>query len=460
MMAAGAKLRSDPKATSMQHMMLPRSLAKVSIALLAVVAAAAALTFGPATSDAASTPCHLPGALGGGPSLASTLSVTNADGSVASADGTGYQVCITPNGSEAYSIVVALANDTEDLGTANLGRTFTITFSLPEGDSATSAELYADVQSYAIGTNARDITLVLKPVAVTSGTAGDDPTPLQDSLARITGDPTILLLPSESTEQDRNFFRNQLGLDRPLHEQYMTFVGRVLEGDMGNSFRYRQPALDIVLQRLPATLELAAVSMLFAIIIALPIGILAAVRRDSWIDTLARWFATLGQATPSFWLGLILILFFAVHLGWLPTSGRGGIQNIILPAITLGWFSAAAIARLTRSSMLEALQSDFVRFERLSGLPDRVIVLKHALRNAAIPIVTYMALQFGVLLSGAVVTETVFAWPGIGMIVVDAINGRDYPVVQAAVMVTAMFILILNLAVDLIYSWLDPRIRY
>ncbi len=187
MMAAGAMLRSDPKATSMQHMILPRSLAKVSITLLAVVAAAAALTFGPESSDAASTPCHLPGALGGGPSLASTLSVTNADGSVASADGTGYQVCITPNGSEAYSIVVALADDTEDLGTANLGRTFTITFSLPEGDTATSAELYADVQSYAIGTNARDITLVLKPVAVTSGTAGDDPTPLQDSLARITG---------------------------------------------------------------------------------------------------------------------------------------------------------------------------------------------------------------------------------------------------------------------------------
>ena len=210
----------------------------------------------------------------------------------------------------------------------------------------------------------------------------------------------------------------------------------------------------------PCYRSIAAVSMLFAIIIALPIGILAAVRRDSWIDTIARWFATLGQATPTFWLGLILILYFSVHLGWFPTSGRGGVENIILPAITLGWFSAAAIARLTRSSMLEALQSDFVRFERLSGLPDRVIVLKHALRNAAIPIVTYMALQFGVLLSGAVVTETVFAWPGIGMIVVDAINGRDYPVVQAAVMVTAMFILLLNLVVDLIYSWLDPRIRY
>ncbi|GGC66499.1 glutathione ABC transporter permease [Siccirubricoccus deserti] len=280
------------------------------------------------------------------------------------------------------------------------------------------------------------------------------------SLARVTGDPTISLLPTEATQEDRDFFRRQLGLDQPLHLQYLTFVGRVLEGDMGKSFRYRESALGIVLNRLPATLQLAAVSMLLATIIALPIGILAAVRRDTWIDTLARWFATLGQATPTFWLGLILILVFSVHLGWLPTSGRGGVENLVLPAITLGWFSAAAIARLTRSSMLEAMQSDFVRFERLSGLPERIVVLKHALRNAAIPIVTYMALQFGVLLSGAVVTETVFAWPGVGLIVVDAINARDYPVVQAAVMVTAMLILLLNLLVDLLYSWLDPRIRY
>jgi len=280
------------------------------------------------------------------------------------------------------------------------------------------------------------------------------------ALARVTGDPTILLLPTESTQEDRDFFRKQLGLDLPLHLQYLTFVGKVLEGDMGQSFRYREPALRIVLDRLPATLQLAAVSMVFATIIALPIGILAAIRRDTWVDTLARWFATLGQATPTFWLGLLLILFFSVYLGWLPTSGRGGIENLILPAVTLGWFSAAAIARLTRSSMLEAMQSDFVRFERLSGLPEWLVVLKHALRNAAIPIVTYMALQFGVLLSGAVVTETVFAWPGVGLIVVDAINARDYPVVQAAVMVTAMLILVLNLLVDLLYSWLDPRIRY
>jgi peptide/nickel transport system permease protein len=280
------------------------------------------------------------------------------------------------------------------------------------------------------------------------------------SLARLTGDPTILIVPTEATEEDRQFFRQQLGLDRPLHEQYWNFLSNILQGDMGVSFRYREPALDLVLSRLPATLELAFISMLLATLIALPIGVLAAVKRGSLVDTGTRWFATIGQSTPTFWLGLMLILVFSVDLGLLPTSGRGSWYHLVLPAVTLGWYSAAAIARLTRSSMLEVMESDFVKFERLSGLPERVIVLRHALRNAAIPIITYMALQFGVLLSGAVVTEQVFAWPGIGQTVVAAINMRDYPVIQAAVMVTAILFLLLNLAVDLLYSWLDPRIRY
>lgn len=279
-------------------------------------------------------------------------------------------------------------------------------------------------------------------------------------LARLTGDPTILLLPTEATEADRQFFRTQLGLDRSLPEQYLTFVTNALQGDLGQSFRYREPALDLVLDRLPATLELAVASMILATLIAIPIGVIAAVRRGSWIDTVTRWFATVGQSTPTFWLGLILIMIFAVDLGLFPSSGRGGIQHLILPAVTLGWYSAAAIARLTRSSMLEMMQSDFVRFERLSGLPEWVIVTRHALKNAAIPIITYMALQFGVLLSGAVVTERVFAWPGLGQMVVEAINMRDYPVVQAAVLVASLLFLLINLAVDLIYSWLDPRIRY
>jgi ABC-type dipeptide/oligopeptide/nickel transport system permease component len=280
------------------------------------------------------------------------------------------------------------------------------------------------------------------------------------SLARLTGDPTVLILPTEATEQDRQFLRNQLGLDKPLPEQYWTFLSRAVTGDLGNSFRYRTPALELVKSRLPATLQLAVASMLLAIIVAMPLGIISALKRGSMVDRGARWFATLGLATPPFWLGLMLILVFAVHLGWLPSSGRGSLSAMVMPTVALGWFSAAAIARLTRSSMLEAMQADFVRFERLSGLPERVIVLKHALKNAAIPIVTYMALQFGVLLSGAVVTERVFAWPGIGSLTVDAILERDYPVVQAAVLVAAMLFLLINFATDLLYSWLDPRIRY
>jgi peptide/nickel transport system permease protein len=278
------------------------------------------------------------------------------------------------------------------------------------------------------------------------------------AMARLTGDPTLTLLPAEATEQDRNFFRKQYGLDRPLPVQYLTYVGNVLRGDLGVSFRYREPALGIVLERLGATLQLAVTSMILATVVALPLGVLSAIRRGSWLDAAVRAFAALGQSTPSFWLGLILVLVFAVELGWLPTSGRGGLQHLILPAVTLSFFTAGAVARLTRANMLESMRSDFVRFERLAGLPEHAIVLRHALRNAAIPVVTFMALQFGVLLSGAVVTETVFAWPGIGLLVVDAISTRDYPVIQATVLVTAFLILLLNLAVDLLYGWLDPRI--
>lgn len=278
------------------------------------------------------------------------------------------------------------------------------------------------------------------------------------SLARLTGDPSLTLLPTESTEEDRNFFRTQYGLDKPIYLQYFTFAANVLQGDLGMSFKFREPALELVLDGLSATLLLGVTSMILAIVIALPLGILSAVYRDTWIDQTVRWMAALGQSTPSFWLGLLLIMFFAVYLGWLPTSGHGELKHLVLPAITLSFFTAGAIARLTRSNMLEAMRSDFVRFERLSGVSEWRIITRHALRNAAIPIVTFLALQFGVLLSGAVVTETVFAWPGIGRIVIDAINTRDYPVLQAAVLVSAFLILLLNLLVDLLYAWLDPRI--
>ena len=278
------------------------------------------------------------------------------------------------------------------------------------------------------------------------------------SLARITGDPALTLLPTEATQEDRDFFRKQYGLDQPIYLQYLTFAKNVVSGDLGTSFRFREPALQLVLEGLSATLLLGISSMILATIIALPLGVLSAVKRVTWIDTFTRWLAALGQSTPSFWLGLLLVLFFSVYLGWLPTSGHGELKHLVLPSLTLSFFTAGAIARLTRSNMLEALRSDFVRFERLSGLSEWRIVVRHALRNASIPIVTFLALQFGVLLSGAVVTETVFAWPGIGRIVIDAINTRDYPVLQAAVIVSAFLILFLNLLVDLFYAWLDPRV--
>lgn len=278
------------------------------------------------------------------------------------------------------------------------------------------------------------------------------------SLARITGDPALTLLPTEATQEDREFFRKQYGLDKPIYLQYLTFAKNVVSGDLGTSFRFREPALQLVVDGLAATLFLGISSMILATVIALPLGVLSAVKRDTWIDTCTRWLAALGQSTPSFWLGLLLVLFFSVYLGWLPTSGYGELKHLVLPALTLSFFTAGAIARLTRSNMLEALRSDFVRFERLSGLSEWRIVVRHALRNASIPIVTFLALQFGVLLSGAVVTETVFAWPGIGRIVIDAINTRDYPVLQAAVIVSAFLILFLNLLVDLFYAWLDPRV--
>jgi len=279
------------------------------------------------------------------------------------------------------------------------------------------------------------------------------------TLVRLSGDPVRLIMPSPASQEDLAFFRTQLGLDKPLPQQFLTFLGNALSGDFGKSFRYDEPALDLVLSRVPATVELAVASMILAVLIGVPIGIVAALRRGHLVDLLVRWFAMLGQSTPSFWLGMLLILVFAVHLQVVPSSGRGSVSHLILPAVALGWFSAASIARLVRSSMLEAMQSDFVKLERLVGLPERVIVMKHALRNAAVPIVTYMALQFGVLLSGAVVTEKVFAWPGIGQLTVNAIMFRDFPVIQAAVLVIAAFFLVINFAVDVLYRVLDPRIR-
>lgn len=278
-------------------------------------------------------------------------------------------------------------------------------------------------------------------------------------LARLAGDPVPLLMPAQASQADLDFFRNQLGLDKPVHEQFLRFLGNMARGDFGDSFRYDQPALALIFDRLPVTIYLAMTSMVFAALLGLPMGIVAAVTRNSWLDVVIRTAATVGQSTPLFWLALMLMLFFAVTLRWTPTSGYGTWQHFILPTVTLGWFSAASIARLTRSSMIEVLQSDFIRLQRLCGLPQHLIVLRHALRNAAAPIVTFMALQLGALLGGAVITETIFAWPGFGQLMVNAILFRDFPVIQAAIVVTAVVFLVINLLVDITYRILDPRVQ-
>ena len=279
------------------------------------------------------------------------------------------------------------------------------------------------------------------------------------ALARLTGDPTPLVMPSEATDADRAFFRQQYGLDLPLYEQYLVFLRNILSGDFGVSFRYREPAMNLVLAAIGPTLQLAGLSMLLAIIVGVPLGIAAALRPGSWFAAAVRGYAGLGQAMPSFWVALMLIMLFSITLPIFPSSGYGEAANFVLPCVTLGFFASASVTLLTWANMTEAMRSDFVQMERVLGIPNRLIVLKHALRNASLPIVTYLGLQFGLLLGGAVVTERVFAWPGVGQLVVEAILNRDFPVVQASVLLTAVLFMIINLCVDLLYAVLDPRIN-
>lgn len=280
------------------------------------------------------------------------------------------------------------------------------------------------------------------------------------TITRLSGDPTNVLLPINATEAERAAFRERMGLNRPWPAQYLLFLKNGLEGDFGESIKWHEPALPLVLSRLPATLELSVVSIFFAAVIGVSFGVASAVKPGTFIDRSAGLVAVLGQAVPPFWVGIMLILVLSVRLGLLPTSGRGDAANLIMPGITLGWFSTAAIMRLTRSSMLDALESDYILMARVKGISEAAVVMKHALRNAAIPVVTMISLQFGGMLGGAVVTESVFAWPGMGRLAVDAIYSRDYPVVQVAVLVASALFIIVNLGVDLLYGLIDPRIRY
>jgi peptide/nickel transport system permease protein len=279
-------------------------------------------------------------------------------------------------------------------------------------------------------------------------------------LLHLTGDPAALLLSPETTAETRAAFRAEHGLDDPLYVQYGRFVVAALHGDFGTSLRYGDPALDLYLERLPATLELSVSALFLATIIGVPLGVLAAVRRDSGLDALVRGVAALGQAVPSFYLGLLLIIAFGVALRVLPTGGSEGWDALILPSVTLATFLLAQTTRFTRGSVLEVLRHEYVRTARAKGLAERVVLYRHALKNALIPIVTVIGLQVGTLFGGAVVTETVFAWPGIGRLVVQAVGLRDFPLVQVTVMLTALIFVVVNLIVDVLYAYVDPRIRF
>ena len=276
---------------------------------------------------------------------------------------------------------------------------------------------------------------------------------------RLSGDPVPLLLPPDAPRSEIFRVRAELGLDRPLPVQYGVFLANVARGDFGRSIHFREPAMRVVWGYLPATLELGLTAFGLAVLVAVPVGLLSAVRRNSLVDHATMSLALVGQSAPTFFLGILFILVLSLKAGLLPTSGRGGAAHLVLPALTLGAFAMASVARLTRSAVLEVLGADFVRTARAKGLAERVIVVKHTLKNAALPIVTITGLQLGSLLGGAVVTETVFAWPGIGRLAIQSIYNRDYPVVQCAVFLSAVMFIVINFAIDLIYRLLDPRVR-
>ena len=278
-------------------------------------------------------------------------------------------------------------------------------------------------------------------------------------ILHLTGDPAALLLPPDASAEDIARFRKSMGFDDPVAVQYARFLKGALRGDFGESLRHGEPAMGLVIERMPATFELAGAGLLLALCLAIPAGIISAVRRNTPVDYVSTVVALLGQAMPTFWLGIMLILVFSVWLNWLPSSGRGDLQHLILPAVTLGLFTTARITRLTRSGMLEVLGQDYIRTARAKGVSEPPVVWKHALKNASIPIVTIVGIELGTLLGGSVITETIFAWPGVGRLSVQAIFNRDYPVVQAAVFLLASTFVIVNLLVDMVYTYLDPRIR-
>jgi peptide/nickel transport system permease protein len=276
----------------------------------------------------------------------------------------------------------------------------------------------------------------------------------------IPGDPVEIMLGESAVAAQKEELRRELKLDRPVVAQYVEFLGRLATGDLGVSFRSREPVLREILSRFPATLLLAAASLLLAVLIAVPLGILSAMRQHSLLDHLSAFLAMLGLSMPNFWLGPLLILIFSIRLGLFPVAGFGTARHLVLPALTMGTGMAAILMRMLRSSLLEEIRQEYVRVAAAKGLSRRATVLRHALKNSAIPVLTVLGLQFGALLSGSIITETIFSWPGIGRLMVQAIDARDYPLVQGCVLFIALCTVAVNLATDLLYSRLDPRIRY
>jgi len=279
-------------------------------------------------------------------------------------------------------------------------------------------------------------------------------------LARATGDPLHLILPMSATPEDYAEARRYLGLDRPYVEQYLSFVGRAVTGDLGMSLRARRPVSELIRQRLPNSLSLAIFAMGVSLVVAFPLGVLAAVKKGTALDRTAQVIAVLGQSLPTFWVAIVLVEFVAGRLQWLPAGGNEGFASYILPGFTLGWFVVAGMMRLLRSAMLEVLDSEYVKLARVKGVGESQVVWVHALKNALIPVITFAGIYFAILVTTAIVVETVFAWPGLGRLAYEGISSRDFPVIQAVVLTTAVIVAVVNLAVDCLYAVIDPRIRY
>lgn len=276
----------------------------------------------------------------------------------------------------------------------------------------------------------------------------------------LTGDPALFLLPPEATTADYQQLRQNLGLDRPIVVQYGEFLTRVVRGDFGKSITTRRPAREVLFERFPATLQLGAAAMVLAIVVGVPLGILSAIKRDTVYDNVAKLFATVGMAAPQFWVAIMGILLFGAILKWLPAYGRGGVDHLVLPAFVLSWSIMAGMVRLGRSSMLEILDSEFIKFARIKGLQERLVVWKHALRNALIPLLTFGGISLAGLLNGAIVVEVVFAWPGVGRLLLEGVVQRNFPIVEATVLASGFFYILSALVVDILYAYADPRIRY